>query len=340
MWSDHEVLTPNRGHAWPWEGHVHPLDQLPDSAIRGFVERDRDLWELARRDPDRAVQTAIEERIFFRRNEPRLGEPIYRSPENAALDRQNVHCGRGTGHLGTGLYFFGTLQAAADTKRLYEPGADLRGLVRGVYLVDMEHVPAERIYMPTADETRRAHDFASALICWPAARRRADDAEDAVDAAQKAFDAAQADDDGSDDDFYAIEELRDVLRDARHELRQARVELQRRREVLDRDRLKPNVDVDELISMLSEVDRTPIHGRAPIAPWRRPAVVEAPMPEVEPLPKLVGEAIARYVEDVEMRRFPGFHPMTYYMQERGYEAVLHASWGEFNSGDIGNLWYP
>lgn len=35
-----------------------------------------------------------------------------------------------------------------------------------------------------------------------------------------------------------------------------------------------------------------------------------------------------------------FHPMTYYMRALGYDGVLHASWQQFNSGDIGNIWYP
>jgi hypothetical protein len=32
--------------------------------------------------------------------------------------------------------------------------------------------------------------------------------------------------------------------------------------------------------------------------------------------------------------------MTYYMRALGYDGVLHASWQQFNSGDIGNIWYP
>lgn len=336
MWS--EALTPNRSVQWPWEGHVHRLDELDEAAIRGFVERDRELWALAQREPDRAARIAIEDRVFFRRNEPRLGEPIYRSPENAKLDRQNVHCGRGTGHLGTGLYFFGTLQAAAS-KRIHEPGVDLRELVRGIYLVDMEHVPDERICMPTAAETQALHDFAKALICWPDARQAVERAQEELQWAEEAFEAADVDD-GSDEAFYALQEAGDARRRAQRDLRDALLELDRRQNVLERRQLQPNMDIDELIEMLGEIDRTPREGHVHVPPWRRTEPEDVSLPEVKPLAPAVMEAIERYQGDVAERRFPGYHPMTYYMQERGFEAVLHASWHEFNSGDIGNLWYP
>lgn len=127
-------LRPNVGKRWPWEGRLFPLASMDDRVIRHFVTRDEDLWAMAERDPDDAARPAIAERIFFRRNQPRLGEPLYRSPENAKLDRQNMYCGRGTGHLGTGLYFFGTLRAAVDSKRLYDAsGEELRRLVSEIY---------------------------------------------------------------------------------------------------------------------------------------------------------------------------------------------------------------
>lgn len=344
MRSDREALTPNRGAPWPWDGHLHALHTMDIETLRHFVQRDRDLWALADTDPDEATRLAIDERVFFRRNPPRLGEPIYRSEEYAERDRQNMYCGRGTGHLGTGLYFFGTLRAAVDSVDIYRARADeLRQLVRGIYAVDMEHVPDDRIYMPTARQTQRMHAFANALICWPVEHRRAEAARRDAQAAEEAFEQARlrAEEEDSDEAFYAEEEARDELREAKRDLRSAVADLSRRRDTMEADQLQPNVSIDELLEILGEPDRTPSGLSAKRPPWEPPAPrAEEPLPDVPAPPPAAANAIERYLQDVEAQRFPGYHPMTYYMTALGYEAVLHASWGEFNSGDIGNLWYP
>lgn len=326
----------------PWDGHVHSLVDLDSTALQQFVERDRDLWRMAETDPDGATRLAIEERVFFRRNPPRLGEPIFRTASNAEGGRQSMYCGRGTGHLGTGLYFFGTLRAAIGRAFDQARGAELRQLVRGIYAVDMEHVPSERIYMPTARQTQRMHSFANALICWPSERRRGEAARRRVEAAEVALKRARlrAEGDGSDQAFYAEEEAREELREAKKVLRETVASLARWRDKMQADRLRPNVSIDELMEMLDE----PVRGGPTVdkrVSWKPPALpVEEPLPDVPEPPPEAAAAISLYMQDVDGRRFPGYHPMTYYMTALGYSAVLHASWDEFNGGDIGNIWYP
>jgi hypothetical protein len=337
-------IRPNRGERWPWEGHVHPLAHMSGETLRSFVERDRELWEIAERDPDRATRQAIEDRIFFRRLPPRLGEPIYRTAEQAKLDQRNMYCGRGTGHLGTGFYFFGTLRAAADSSRIYEAtGDELRELLSAVYAVDMEHVPDDRIFMPGAQETQRVHAFGEAMLCWPRRQLKAVGARGAVLGAQEAAEAAEAvlDRDDSDDAFYAWEEAKEALRDAQVAFRSARASLDITADKLREPGLRPNMFIDEILDIIDEVKDEPRVPREHVyvepEPTPLPPLMDMSLPEPPPA---AFESIERYLDDVAERRFPGFHPMTYYMVERGYEAVLHASWGEFNSGDIGNIWYP
>jgi hypothetical protein len=340
-------LASNRGERWPWEGHVHPLAELDDEVLLDLVRRDRVLWARAQYDPQGATLQAIEDRLFFRRNEPRLGEPLYRTPAQAEQDQRNMYCGRGTGHLGTGLYFFGTLHAAADLNTFPESPDRIRELVSDVWAVDMEHIPDARIYMSDAEATGRAHRFAKAMLCWPPERRSAKVAYAAVRAAQEALEAAQAllDLDEDDDEaFYGVEDAEQSLREASRSARSALVTAERTAEYLDTHRLRrvqPNGDfLDDLIDLIDETkDEPQRHGPRGALPTRRSEPVLQLRAVPEPAPD-VATAIERYVEDAQGRRFPGYHPMTYYMRELGYDAVLHTGWDEFNSGDIGNLWYP
>jgi len=347
----------------PWAGHVRPLSEMDDATIAAFVARDLELWALAETEPFRAVQQAIGDRVFFRAGAPRFGEPVYRSEQAAEDDQRNMYCGRSTGHLGTGLYFFGTLTAAAAAPRspstvLGGAGdpyaaphrrASLEALVRerrsDVWVVDMEHVPDERIFMPDAAATQHTHDFAKALLCWEPERRRAEHARDAVATGQESLQAAQAalDLEDTDEAFYDAEDAKDAVREARRSFRSALADLERLLSDLEScpvRRVRPNGFIEDLLDVIEETKGLPARPA--------PAYVEpVPAPELPPVdfsiprpPPAVAEAIRRYLDDTEVRRFPGFHPMTYYMAEVGYEAVLHASWGEFNSGGKGNIWYP
>lgn len=123
---------------YPWAGHVHPID---DSDFR----YKRELESIESKDGvDRAVSRILGRGIFYRVGAPVLGEPLKR-----------MSCSRGTGHFGTGLYFFGTLRAAMK----YGP-------IDSIYRVS--HGPSNPMYL-TKRNVHSLHEFARATLCAPQA---------------------------------------------------------------------------------------------------------------------------------------------------------------------------
>jgi hypothetical protein len=87
-----------------WQGSIEPAT-AEDAAA------DRDVQAAAARDPEKAFWAVRKRQVFYRVGAARLGEPL-----------PKMDCGRDTGHIGSGLYFFGTYAAAvrsAGGQRIY-----------------------------------------------------------------------------------------------------------------------------------------------------------------------------------------------------------------------------
>jgi len=136
---------------YPWTDAVEPADESD-------IEFDVELQALACIDTRRAVRAAHSRRIFYRTGAPRLGERFGRG-----------ECGRGTGHFGSGLYFFGTLSAAlgsAAGPSLHRRAVDYSNL-RGVYRVIGG--PDDPRMTWSIEEARNVHEVGKALLCFPGA---------------------------------------------------------------------------------------------------------------------------------------------------------------------------
>jgi len=333
MWS--EVLTPNREARWPWTDHVQSLSELPSDALKEAVEFDRHLWALAERDPEAAARESVSNQIHYRHGVPRLGEPIFRTPQQAERSQPRMYCDRGTGHLGTGLYFFGTLSAAFHSgygfaPQLGEMGErELREATAGlVWVIDVSSLSPPDVderkaweethgavrYLFSEEKVYEYHDFAKNLLCYPsgvaALARMTTELTEAEEAAAVA--GKQSDDNPDDDDLWS----------AAYDLDQ---EVKRLREHQRRA-------TDTLRGDVRDID------------WKAPSREMPPDREsylaVAPLASRAQAAVDAYVLDVEERRFPGYHPMTYYMRLLNVTAIVHQDWRQHNSGSIGNIWYP
>lgn len=307
---------------------------------------DRHLWELAKTDPEKAAQESAYGGVHYRTGAPRIGEPIFRTPEDAALDQRNMYCGRHTGHFGTGLYFFGTLSAAFKSGAVFWAGTPgvrmaqefgsweevrLREEFRHVWAVGVSSLqPPSGVadprewrrehdhirYLFEHKQVLKYHDFARALMCYPAYRADVVRLEAQVAAAKaeetawdKAYDEAETEEE---------EETADRLMwAAREEYRRLRSEWERKESRLRRYTF--TIDWDS-------PSHEPVPERAALA--------------YKPLAPRAEVAINRYLDDIKDRRFPGYHPMTYYMRSIGVAAIIHRDWSEHNSGGIGNIWYP
>lgn len=324
-------VEPNPGTRYPWDEHVYPLAEQSMATIKDLVRRDREMF---RKDPSLAAMDTIREGLMFRSGRPRIGEPLFRSETQVKFRAPNIHCGRGTGHLGTGLYFFGTLSSATG---VYWSGRDwprdndeILDIVRGVYIVDISGVDESKIYIPRNDEkTNDLHGFGKALICWPdhyeqylLKKAESNHIERELSRVQQiegdreyrgepVVATIKGDELQFEDALDALYELRDVLRETRKKERNAeklaRADVRRMR--FDGPRM--------------HVSKTIPEGEQ----WTEP-------------PEAVRPAIDAYLADLEHPLVPGYHPMTYYMTQIGYELVVHGSWDQLNSGDIGNIWYP
>lgn len=130
---------------YPWHGRVKPvwLDPAPDLAFAARVRQ----WHEQR--PDLAATFVTQRGWYYRVGAPVLGEPL-----------SQMTCSRDTGHLGSGLYFFGTLDAAVGVTRSLE----------GIYRV--EGGP-QQPYRPGVlgdawTDAWALHAVGRALLCWPA----------------------------------------------------------------------------------------------------------------------------------------------------------------------------
>jgi len=129
---------------FPWDGKVVPIDASDMSYMREIerIERERGA-ELAAQ-----FILFVDRRRFYRRDPPRLGEPIFRYRSN-----RRMYCGRGSGHLGSGLYFFGTLRAALDG----DTPSNVFRIVEG---------PQNPYITRNREDTHKLHDFGKALLCY------------------------------------------------------------------------------------------------------------------------------------------------------------------------------
>lgn len=322
-------VEPNPGGRYPWDDHVYPLAEQSMATIKDLIRRDREVF---RKEPALAAYETIKDGLMFRSGRPRIGEPLFRSEMQVKLRAPNINCGRGTGHLGTGLYFFGTLSAATG---VYWSGRDwpsdndkILDVVRGVYIVDISGVDENKIYIPRDDEnTNKLHGFGRALICWPdhyeqyllkrSARKHID---------REISRIRQIEDDPTYRGEPVIatiegEELQfEEALDALYELRDARREAKKQERIAEQD--------TEANARKMRFDGPRLHVKeASPEEWNKP-------------PEAVRPAIDAYLAELEDPSIPGYHPMTYYMTQMGYELVVHRSWDQLNSGDIGNIWYP
>ena len=322
----HAEVRQNPATSYPWDGHVKRLVDLNEDVVRQFVERDREHHRIAERDPREAWHLAFEEKLFFRAGAPRLGEPLYRDPLEAERGWTRVSAGRGTGHLGTGLYFFGTLKAAS------RKGMD------GVWVVDLSSVPDKQILTPGRDLTHDLHDLGNALGSWPSYHARAiEAAEEQLAVARALWDARRAlreAEGGEHDRFWDKQyELEAELKEAKARFRDAERDLERAYRRIEKGSLRERVDF-----FFAERERLEYDSGESV----HVAAAERDLRYVlrAKLPPTAAYAVRRYEEDIENRRFPGYRPMTYYMRRNGFAAVVHRDWREFNSGVIGNIWYP
>jgi hypothetical protein len=171
---------------YPWVDAVVPVvaDPEPDyrlaAKVRAYVEQGR---------PDYARAVIRERGWYYRVHAPRLGEPL-----------SQMSCGRGTGHYGSGLYFFGTFDAALQTAQ---------GVLEEVYRVVGGPKNPYRVGAaedePTAWEASwKLHKFGKALLCLPAAE------EDRLELTREIRTA--------DEDDYSVYDTRDALRDLVREI--------------------------------------------------------------------------------------------------------------------------
>ncbi|RLB37260.1 MAG: hypothetical protein DRH30_13495 [Deltaproteobacteria bacterium] len=319
-------MEPNRAKQMPWADHVQPFSDLPWKAIQQAIGFDRSLFELAKTDRHDAAWSCIAGKIHYRSGAPRLGEPIFVDQSHAKHGYEKMSCGRGTGHLGSGLYFFGTLTAAygAHLSELSDASeTQIREKMKHVWVVDVSSIPEGAVRLPDHEKMWKMHGFAKAMICYPddlasyrkvksavkenAARSEALSLE--MDEMLKGDDSDPVPDgyEGLEDDMHS---LRDDLRDLRNKLRDAENRVRRDVSTIDFD-----APAFQLPSRASYMD-------------------------VEPLGAQAQTAVDAYSLDVEERNFPGYHPMTYYMGALGVQAVIQSDWGELNSGDVGCIWYP
>lgn len=271
------------GEAYPWDGHVHPTtpeDIAASQAIeREVVARYGDRDRLA----GRVIAGPKKPRLFFRAGAATLGEPVFRG------DVASMTCGRGTGHLGSGLYFFGTY---APALRSADRNAD------AVYtVVDGPRHPF--VTDASFDAAWKLHDFGKALLCivgdlreYKALHHKRIELDERL---KHAATGAEW------DDIY--EELAEVKNDFRKEA-----------DVLARD-----------IRHLA-YSGPRLEDFAEVRVYSDPDSVK--------LPPRIASAVERYRTE---RRY---HPMTYYMRSLGYDGVLHQNTEQFESGTIGNIWYP
>jgi hypothetical protein len=333
VWRD--ALVPNKTVKQPWADHVRPFAELPSAALHEAVGFDKHLWELAKTDAKEAAKESVLGRIHYRHGAPRVGEPIYRTPARAERNQPTMACGRGTGHLGTGLYFFGTLSAAFHSRGRFAPKlsrmdeATLREETQHVWVVDVSSLdppldvdfrewakthPTVR-YLFGDKQVWKYHDFAKALLCYPSGltyyRKIAAELAEATAALAVAkaawWDAPSGDDDEA---ATAMWELEDTVKQLETKERSVGRNLERDLHRIDWDAPR-----------WEQIDR-PSYS------------------DVEPLAPTAQAAVDAYVRDVEERRFPGYHPMTYYMRSIGVSAIIHRDWGQHNAGDVGNIWYP
>lgn len=127
---------------YPWDGHVVPIDESDDVYSAKLLEGADSEKRVVRRALDGVV--GFGPRRFYRAGAPRLGEP----PEQ-------MRDGRDSGHLGSGLYFFGLLapaRASADRN-----DADVYRVVGGPrhpFVTGEPFIDAWKL-----------HDFGKALWC-------------------------------------------------------------------------------------------------------------------------------------------------------------------------------
>jgi len=137
--------------SFPWDDKIVPID-ASDLAYMSEVEQ---IESQRGREAAARFVLGRENRRFYRRNQPRLGEPVFKSEASRARGTTpSMYCGRGTGHLGSGLYFFGTLRAALD-------GASPSSVFRVI------GGPRNPYIARTRDDTRKLHAFGKALLCYP-----------------------------------------------------------------------------------------------------------------------------------------------------------------------------
>lgn len=334
-------VEPNPGTTYPWDGFVYPLAEQEDHVIKQLVGRDIELFQEAQNDPNRAALQVRSEGLLFRTGRPRIGEPLFRNELDIRFDHPSMNCGRGTGHLGTGLYFFGTLSAATGSferrSRDWPTDPDaMREAVRGVYVVDISEVPRDRIHVPPDSEaTTDLHGFGKAMLCWPYHYERYHKLKAELEEAQQRVRELQSEDEALTDKL--LDEgwsMRQILRHDSHEQ-------------LSADQFKAEERAKELESYVRQAKgdaRMDVRKMKQQGPKLYSSSVyldeddterylTEPPPEVRP-------AIDAYLRDLEHPYIPGYHPMTYYMTQMGYQMVVHGSWIQLNSGDIGNIWYP
>lgn len=280
---------------FPWDGHVVPVD----ASDLAYARRQLRVAKMFGRSlPAIAIfmpETDGYQRRFYRRGSPRLGEPVSRTSTG-----KHMYCGRDSGHLGSGLYFFGTLRAAAttdwtrelDEMELIDPPAN-------VYRVE-DGPQNPYITGAAAKDAEKLHRFGRALICladsirdepWLRLRRQ-------IAQARAELDLAIANDD-----------------DREYELTTEHERLKRRHGDAIAD-IQRDLHTIQFAGPRSE----------PVGVWNRSAP--------PPLSPRVADAIRRYQTEGL------YHPMTYYMRSLGYDGVLHTNDHEFESGGMGCIWYP
>jgi hypothetical protein len=322
-------LTPNAAAKMPWSSHVKRLIDFDDSIVRQFVERDREHWQIAESDPRRAWHRAFEEKLFFRSGPPRLGEPLYRDKLEAEKGWTRTPMGRGTGHLGTGLYFFGTLRAA-----LHGHEENLGS----VWVVDLSSLTDGEILTPGRDMTHDLHDMGRALGGWSSDKAYAVEGAElrlslAEQIARLQEELRNADGEEWEALYEQQYELREQLKEARGVYDRAESALKRAYNRIRQGSIReyPDWDFAER-GTLDFDDAVPAEVTA--------ATRDLKYVEAAKLPPTAAYAVERYEDDVARHTFPGYRPLTYYMRRKRIAAVVHRDWREFNSGDIGNIWYP
>lgn len=152
----------------PWTGKVVPVDATDEAYTAEVLRRAKGSYA----DYPRTLMEARERGLpvrFYRAGEPTLGEPVLRG------GKLNMSCGRGTGHLGTGLYFFGTLRAAAQN-----------GIPHRV-----EGGPERPFYTRTRAGAEKLHKFGKNLMCFAKYAAELVDLRRARDARDQAAEAAR-----------------------------------------------------------------------------------------------------------------------------------------------------